>query len=141
MKPEGRGPFVTVDACIDVGGKVVLIERAHAPVGYALPGGFVDPGETVAAAAIREAKEETGLDILLVAQLFTYSDPRRDPRQHTISTAFAATAQGVPAGGDDAATAALFTEDEVPWDRLVFDHAEILRDYFAWKRTGRHRRL
>lgn len=141
MKPEGRGPFVTVDACIDVGGKVVLIERAHPPVGYAIPGGFVDPGETVEAAAIREAKEETGLDITLVTQLHTYSDPRRDPRQHTISTAFAATARGVPAGGDDAATAALFAEHEVPWDRLVFDHAEILRDYFEWKRTGRRRRL
>lgn len=132
----GKGPFVTVDACIDVGGKLVLVRRKYPPVGWALPGGFVDPGEDLSTACRREAQEETGLTIDLVTQLWTYSDPRRDDRRHTISTVFAATAQGEPAGADDAEEARLFGEDELPWGELVFDHAEIVRDYLNWKRTG-----
>ena len=138
---RGRGPFVTVDACIEVGGRLVLVRRKFEPVGWALPGGFVDPGEDLASACRREAKEETGLDVTLTTQLFTYSDPRRDPRQHTISTAFAAEATGRPVGADDAAEARLFSEEELPWSELVFDHAQIVRDYLHWRRTGERRRL
>lgn len=142
MKPDhSKGPFVSVDACIDVGGRVVLVRRAHPPPGWALPGGFVEPGEVLADACRREAREETGLEIELVTQLFTYSDPRRDPRQHTISTVFAARATGAPTGGDDAAEARLFTEEEIPWSEIVFDHAEILRDWLHWRRTGERRAL
>jgi ADP-ribose pyrophosphatase YjhB (NUDIX family) len=138
---RSKGPFVSVDACIEVGGRVVLVRRRHEPLGWALPGGFVDPGEDLASACRREALEETGLSIELVSQLFTYSDPGRDPRQHTISTVFAATAAGEPAGGDDAADARLFAESAIPWDELVFDHAGILRDWLRWRRTGERRAL
>lgn len=138
---RGPGPFVSVDACLDVDGRVVLIRRANPPHGWALPGGFVDPGEDLATACRREVQEETGLDAELVTQLFTYSDPKRDPRQHTISTVFAARATGTPNGGDDAAEARLFTEAEIPWTEVVFDHADVLRDYFEWRRTGRRRAL
>lgn len=141
MQDRGPGPFVTVDACIDIAGRLVLIRRKFEPVGWALPGGFVDPGEDLATACRREAREETGLDIELVTQLWTYSDPRRDKRKHTISTVFAARAGAEPKGGDDAEHAQLFAEDELPWSELVFDHAEILRDYLAWKKTGKRREL
>lgn len=136
MTDAGKGPFLTVDACIDVQGKLVLIRRRFPPLGWALPGGFVDPGEDLSTACRREAKEETGLDIQLLTQLWTYSDPRRDVRKHTVSTVFAASSAGNPEGGDDAAEARLFAEEEVPWEELVFDHAQILRDYFRWKREG-----
>jgi 8-oxo-dGTP diphosphatase len=138
---RGPGPFVTVDACIDIDGRLVLIRRKFEPLGWALPGGFVDPGEDLATACRREAKEETGLDVELLSQLWTYSDPRRDKRKHTVSTVFAARATGVPNGGDDAADARLFEEGEIPWGELVFDHAEIVRDYLEWKRTGKRRAL
>lgn len=142
MGDRGQGPFVTVDACIDVGeGRLVLVRRRFEPLGWALPGGFVDPGEDLASAARREAMEETGLEVVLVTQLFTYSDPTRDTRKHTISTVFAAVAHGEPVGGDDAAEARAFAEHEIPWDELVFDHADIVRDYLDWKRTGQRRSL
>lgn len=108
--------------------KIVLIERKNEPHGWALPGGYVDYGETLEKAAIREAKEETGLDVKLVRQLHSYSDPARDPRQHNVSTVFAATATGAPKAGDDAANIALFTKNNLP--PLVFDHDQILDDYF-----------
>jgi 8-oxo-dGTP diphosphatase len=139
-----RNPFPTADAIIaGPDGRIVLILRKNEPKGWAIPGGFVDAGEEVGKAARREAKEETGLDVELVAQLFTYSDPRRDPRKHTISTVYAcrAKAGAEPEGGDDAAEAKWFREGEIPWDELCFDHAEILRDYFRWVRTGERRRL
>jgi 8-oxo-dGTP diphosphatase len=138
---RGPGPFPTVDACIDIDGKLVLIRRKFEPLGWALPGGFVDAGEDVGAACRREAKEETGLDVELITQLWTYSDPRRDKRKHTISTAYAARATGNPVGGDDAAAAQLFPEEQIPWSELVFDHAEIVRDYLHWKKTGERRKL
>ena len=139
MQDRGPGPFVTVDACIETPGGLVLIRRKFEPIGWALPGGFVDPGEELSIACRREAKEETGLDIEIVSQLFTYSDPRRDPRKHTISTVFAASSGGTPAGGDDAAEARVFAEGDIPWGELVFDHAEIVRDYLSWKHTGKRR--
>jgi 8-oxo-dGTP diphosphatase len=128
-----RTPFLTVDIIIECDGGIVLIERKNPPHGWALPGGFVDYGETLEAAAIREAKEETSLDITLVEQMHTYSDPRRDPRHHTVSTVFIARGSGRAEAADDAKTAALFTESRLP-EPLVFDHASILRDYFNYKK-------
>lgn len=144
MSPQLKNPLPTTDAVIAApDGRVVLILRKNEPRGWALPGGFVDPGEELGAACRREAKEETGLDVKLVAQLFTYSDPRRDPRKHTISTVYACEvkAGAEPKGADDAEEARWFSESEIPWEDLCFDHADILRDYFTWRRTGQHRRL
>jgi len=140
---EHRNPLPTTDAVIaDPRGRVVLVMRKNEPRGWALPGGFVDWGEEIGAACRREAKEETGLDVELVAQLFTYSDPRRDPRKHTISTVYACKVRGgTLRAADDAADARWYGEAEVPWKELCFDHAEILRDYFRWARTGERRRV
>ncbi len=137
MSKNHRNPVPTVDIIIEVGeAGVVLIERKNIPHGWALPGGFVDYGENLEAAAVREAKEETSLEVHLVEQFYTYSDPSRDPRQHTISTVYIATARGVPRGADDAKVAKIFTEGELP-SPIVFDHPRILSDYFAYKATGR----
>ncbi len=123
-----KNPFPTVDIIIEIDGKIVLIKRKNPPLGWALPGGFVDYGESYETAALREAKEETGLDVNNLRQFRTYSDPGRDPRHHTASTVFIAQAQGVPQGLDDALEAKLFGRDELP--HLVFDHKKILDDYF-----------
>jgi 8-oxo-dGTP diphosphatase len=120
-------------------GGIVLIERKNPPYGWALPGGFVDYGESVESAAAREAKEETSLDVRLIEQFHVYSDPKRDPRHHTISVVFIATANGMPQGGDDAKAARIFTEGEIP-SPLVFDHARIVREYFRYKQTGQRPR-
>ena len=125
---EWKNPKITVDIIIEIEGRVVLIERANEPFGWALPGGFVDYGESLETAAIREAKEETGLDVKLTGQLGAYSDPARDPRQHNISVVFIATSTGVPKGCDDAKNAELFEQDRMP--ELLFDHTKILNDYF-----------
>lgn len=135
-----RNPLPTVDVFIQLeDGRVVLVRRRNPPHGWALPGGFVDEGERLDRAAIREAKEETGLDVELLEQFFTYSDPRRDPRRHTISTVFIARASGEPKGSDDAAEARAFPLDEIP--PLVFDHGEIVDDVLRYLRTGERRRL
>ena len=131
-------PVPTVDIIIEVetetGGKgIVLIYRKNEPRAWALPGGFVDYGETLEEAAVREAKEETGLDVESIAQFHTYSDPRRDPRRHTISTVFTARAKGIPRSGDDAEHAGVFGEKNLPHP-LAFDHGEILRDYFNFRK-------
>lgn len=123
-----RNPAPTVDIIIEIGGGVVLIKRRNPPYGWALPGGFVDYGESLEQAAVREAREETGLAVQLRRQFHTYSDPSRDTRLHTISTVFIATADGKPKAGDDAAEAAIFTPDNLP--ELAFDHGQILADYF-----------
>jgi len=136
VREKLRNPLLTVDIIIEVaGGGIVLIERKNPPQGWALPGGFVDYGESLESAAVREAKEETSLDVHLAEQFHTYSDPSRDPRQHTVSTVFIATAHGHPQGADDAKVARVFREDELP-GALAFDHARILRDYFHFKKTG-----
>lgn len=133
---EHRNPVPTVDVIIEMpGGGIVLIERKNPPHGWALPGGFVDEGETLEEAAAREAKEETSLDVSLRCQMHAYSDPARDPRFHTLSVVFAATAEGEPEARDDAKGIGVFTEDNLP-EPLAFDHARILRDYFRWKREG-----
>lgn len=106
-----------------------MIKRKNPPPGWALPGGFVDYGESLEAAAIREAKEETGLDVELVRQFHTYSAPDRDPRHHTISTVYVARAGGEPRSGDDAQEAEIFSPSHLP-ERIAFDHRKILDDYF-----------
>jgi len=125
-----RSPFCTVDAIIEVKGGIILIKRKNPPYGWAIPGGFVDYGESLEDAIVREAKEETGLDIELVRQFHTYSNPERDPRHHTISTIFIAKASGKPTAGDDAKEVGIFTKESLPQD-LAFDHRQILEDYFS----------
>jgi 8-oxo-dGTP diphosphatase len=137
MSKNRRSPLPTVDIIIEVaGGGVVLIERKNPPHGWALPGGFVDYGESLESAAVREAEEETSLQVQLIEQFYTYSDPSRDPRHHTISTVYIATARGVPKGADDAKTAKVFAAGRLP-QPIVFDHPQILSDYFTYKQTGR----
>jgi len=137
MKQERKTPFLTVDIIIEVENHgIVLIERKNPPPVWALPGGFVDDGETLEAAAIREAKEETSLDVELIQQFHTYSDPKRDPRHHTVSTVFIARASGIPQGADDAKRAELFREEKLP-SPVAFDHPQILSDYFHYKKTGK----
>ena len=138
--PEHKNPLPTTDAVIaGPDGRVVLILRKNEPRGWALPGGFVDYGEELGHACKREAREETGLEVELVEQLFTYSDPRRDPRKHTISTVYVCRASGgTLKADDDAQDARWCAESEVPWADLCFDHARVLRDYFHWARTGEH---
>lgn len=132
---EYRNPLPTVDVIIETGGGIVLIERKNAPEGWALPGGFVDYRESLEDAAIREAREETSLEVTLKCQLHAYSDPARDPRKHTLSVVFVAEAEGVLEARDDAKAAGVFTEENLPGP-LVFDHARIIGDYFRWKREG-----
>ncbi|MFQ6081929.1 MAG: NUDIX domain-containing protein [Candidatus Aminicenantia bacterium] len=132
-----RNPIPTVDIIIEIereDGKegIVLIERKNPPYGWALPGGFVDYGESLEKAAIREAKEETSLDIELIAQFHTYSEPGRDPRFHTISIVFVARASGKPVPGDDAQKIGVFTQEEINFP-LAFDHRQIIEDYFRSK--------
>jgi 8-oxo-dGTP diphosphatase len=136
MTKKYSNPLLTVDIIIELGdGSIVLIERKNPPHGWALPGGFVDYGESIEKAAVREAKEETSLDVALIEQFYTYSDPERDARHHTVSTVFIATATGVPRAADDAQAARAFHERNLPAP-LVFDHRQILRDYFVFKKTG-----
>ncbi len=106
-----------------------MIKRKNPPFGWALPGGFVDYGESLEEAAIREAKEETSLEITLTSQLRTYSNPKRDSRKHTITTVFIANAKGEPVAADDASEIGIFNKDKIP-QPLAFDHDDILRDYF-----------
>jgi 8-oxo-dGTP diphosphatase len=135
-----QNPAPTVDVVIQLpGDRVVLVRRRHPPHGWALPGGFVELGEPLHAAAAREAFEETGLAVELTEQFHAYSDPRRDPRRHTISTVFLGRAEGQPRGGDDAAEARAFSWTALP--ELVFDHAEILADVRRYLLTGSRRRL
>ncbi len=137
---DHRGPSPTVDVVIALpGDRVVLVRRKNPPPGWALPGGFVDEGETLEAAAVREAREETGLDVTLTELLYVYSDPRRDPRRHTVSAVFLGRAGGDPVGADDAAEAQGFAWTALP-SPIAFDHAEILRDARTYLLTGARRR-
>ncbi|HHD63986.1 MAG TPA: NUDIX hydrolase [Desulfobulbaceae bacterium] len=126
--PLYKNPVPTVDIIIETETGIVLIERKNPPHGWAIPGGFVDYGESYEQAAIREAKEETGLKVELVRQFHTYSNPDRDPRLHTASTVFIARADGIPRGGDDALQAKIFKQKNLP--TLVFDHSRIIEEYF-----------
>ncbi len=136
-----RTPLLTVDIIIELTDRadhpIVLIRRRNPPPGWALPGGFVDEGESLEAAAVREAKEETGLTVDLVDLLGCYSDPARDPRSHTASAVYVGHAVGTAVGADDAREARVFTPPDYP-QPLAFDHGLILADYLAYRRTGRH---
>ena len=130
MKKRYKNPVPTVDIIIEFEQKgIILIERANPPHGWAIPGGFVDYGESLEEAAIREALEETSLTIELIGQFHTYSDPTRDPRFHTLSTVFIAKAFGIPKAQDDAQNIGIFNEKELP-ETIAFDHLRILKDYF-----------
>lgn len=131
-------PLLTVDIVIEMpaqpGRPIILIERRYPPQGWALPGGFVDIGERLEQAAVREAQEETSLDIRLVCLLGCYSDPQRDARGHTVSAVYVATASGEASAQDDAKNLALFDPTQCP--ALAFDHARIVEDYLRWRETG-----
>lgn len=137
--PKPITPLLAADTLIELLDQpdrpFVLIERANPPHGWALPGGFVDVGESVEQAAVREAKEETGLDVELSALLGIYSNPNRDPRGHTVTAVYIAQAHGAPVAADDAKHCAIFTFDDLP-QRLAFDHAQVIADYRRFRTTG-----
>ena len=125
-----RNPVPTVDILIQLDpGAVVLIKRKNPPYGWAIPGGFVDYGESLEEAAVREAKEETNLDVKLISQFHTYSAPDRDPRHHTITTVYTAKATGIPQALDDALEIGVFGPSNLP-EEIAFDHRQILEEYF-----------
>ncbi len=128
------GPFTTVDAIIEIDGGIVVIQRSNPPFGWALPGGFVDYGESLEEAVIREAKEETDLELTDIKQFHTYSDPSRDPRFHTIGTVFIAKAKGKPQAGDDAAGLKVVNLREIEKLEFAFDHKKIIQDYIIYKK-------
>jgi 8-oxo-dGTP diphosphatase len=133
MAVTEKAPKPTVDIIIENGGGIVLVKRKFPPLGWALPGGFVDAGEWVAQAARREALEETGLAVELLDLLGVYSNPARDPRGiYTVSVVYIARADGVPQGGDDAAVAQIFPLDALPPD-IVFDHPQMIADYVRFR--------
>ncbi|NET02973.1 MAG: NUDIX hydrolase [Sphaerospermopsis sp. SIO1G1] len=139
-----RNPAPTVDIIIELIDKphrpIILIERHNEPFGWAIPGGFVDYGEAVEVAARREAEEEIGLKVELIEQFLVYSDPSRDPRQHTISLVFLATATGEPVAGDDAKGVGIFEPWQIPIN-LCFDHDQVLQDYLRYRYYGIRPRL
>jgi len=132
-------PLLAADAIIELidlpGRPIVLIERANPPFGWAIPGGFVDVGEMVEQAAVREAKEEVCLDVRLIALLGIYSDPVRDKRGHTVTAVYAAEASGIPRAADDAKSCRIFSLEQLP-SPLAFDHAQVLADYKKFRETG-----
>lgn len=132
MSKEHRNPLPTVDIIIELKDGIVLIERKNPPYGWALPGGFVDYGESLESAAVREAKEEISLDVEIKGQFHSYSDPSRDERFHTVTTVFIASAEGIPKAADDAKHTGVFTKDNLP-DPLAFDHGKIISDYFRYR--------
>ena len=139
-----RNPSPTVDIIIELTDRphrpIVLIERLHIPYGWAIPGGFVDYGESVETAAKREALEETSLNVELIEQFYVYSDPNRDARQHTISIVFLAVATGQPQAADDAKNLQIFESWQIP-AQLCFDHEIILQDYWRYRHYGLRPRL
>ena len=130
-----EGPFTTVDAIIELDEGIVIIERSNPPFGFALPGGFVDYGESLEDAVTREVKEETNLDAIEVKQFHTYSDPQRDPRFHTIGTVFLAKVKGKPKAGDDAKGLRIVKLNELLKLDFAFDHKKIIDDYLK-SRSG-----
>ncbi|MGR8999945.1 MAG: NUDIX domain-containing protein [Gammaproteobacteria bacterium] len=137
--PKPITPLLAADIIIELtdfpGRPIVLIERANPPYGWAIPGGFVDLGEIVEQAAMREAQEEVGLEVSLIALLGIYSDPSRDTRGHTVTAVYVAEASGAPVAADDAKNCQLFGLNELP-ESLAFDHAQVLADYKKYRETG-----
>ncbi|MEJ2452343.1 MAG: NUDIX hydrolase [Gammaproteobacteria bacterium] len=132
-------PLLAADALIELvdhpGRPIVLIERLNPPYGWAIPGGFVDVGETVEAAAVREAREEVCLEVVLHGLLGIYSSPARDPRGHTVTAVYIAQARGMPQAADDAKTVGVFSLDQLPAP-LAFDHEMVLQDYRRYLENG-----
>lgn len=126
-------PIPTVDIIIEKNNGIVLIERKNPPYGWAIPGGFVEYGESLETAARREAKEETNLDLENLKQFHSYSNPRRDPRFHSISTVFVAKGKGELKAKTDAKNLKIFTQHTLP-TQVAFDHSRILEDYFNWRK-------
>lgn len=137
LTKQSQGPFVAVDAIIDINGGIVIIERSNPPFGWALPGGFVDNYESLEDAVRREMKEETGLELSSLKQFHAYSKPGRDPRFHMIGIVFIAKGKGVPKAGDDAAGLKVIKLEDVDKINLVFDHKQIIKDYIAYKKDSR----
>ena len=137
--PKPVTPLLAADTIIELqdhpGRPFVLIERANPPYGWAVPGGFVDIGETIEHAAVREAKEETSLSVQLTTLLGIYSDPARDPRNHTVTAVYIAQAHGSPVAADDAKNCGIFSFENLP-DQLAFDHAQVLADYQQYRNSG-----
>ncbi|MGA7982335.1 MAG: NUDIX hydrolase [Chromatiaceae bacterium] len=137
--PRPQTPLLAADTIIELtdrtGRPIVLIERRYPPAGWAIPGGFVDIGEPLEAAAVREALEETALHVTLCALLGLYSDPRRDPRGHTVTAVYVGEATGEPCAQDDARDLAVFPADALP-EVLAFDHTLVLSDYRRFRDTG-----
>lgn len=128
-------PLIAVDVIIQYQGGIVLIERKNDPFGWAIPGGFVDVGEPLEQAAVREALEETSLNVELKELLYVYGKPKRDRRGHTVSLVYVGEGAGVLNAADDAKAASVFHENDLP-SPLAFDHHEIISDYFTFIRTG-----
>ncbi len=132
---EPKTPYVTADIIIRYQNGIVLIERKNEPAGWALPGGFVEIGESVEEAAVREAREETSLEVTLAEQFHVYSKPGRDPRFHTVTVVFIGTGTGMLKGRDDARRAEVFRPENLP-KQIAFDHREIINDYYRYVATG-----
>ena len=137
--PRPETPAIAADIIIELtdypGRPIVLIERAFPPYGWAIPGGFVDVGERIEIAAVREAKEEVSLNVRLLVLLGIYSDPSRDFRGHTVTACYVAEASGKPVAADDAKNCQIFSLDALP-ELLAFDHAQVLADYKVFRETG-----
>jgi len=134
--PRPETPLLAADIVIELQdrpGTVILVKRKYEPFGWAIPGGFVEIGETVEHAAVREMKEEVGLDVRITGLLGVYSDPKRDPRGHTVTVIYTGIAEGQPVAADDAAEVGVFTESDLP-KPLAFDHQQVLGDYFSLRR-------
>jgi ADP-ribose pyrophosphatase YjhB (NUDIX family) len=134
--PRPKNPIPTVDVIVELRDGIVLVDRRNPPHGWALPGGFIDYGESAESAAAREVREETNLRLSSVRQFHVYSDPGRDCRMHTITTVFVARGEGTLRAGDDANAARVFRQDEIP-DEMAFDHRGIVNDYLEHRWGGR----